>query len=74
MENKDERKEIAEGLGAATAGSYVAERRRQRSGRKRAKKPSGLAELPGAAIRSCTSHVHPSPSMAVGGGPAHGER
>ncbi len=44
MENKDERKEIAEDLGAATAGSYVAERRRQRSGRKRAKKPSGLAD------------------------------
>ncbi len=45
MENKDERKEIAEGLGAATAGSYVAERRRQRSGRKKAKKPSGLADV-----------------------------
>ncbi len=44
MEDKDERKEIAEDLGAATAGSYVAERRRQRSGRKRAKNPSGLAD------------------------------
>ena len=44
MENKDERKEIAEGLGAAATGSYVAERRRQRSGRKKAKKPSGLAD------------------------------
>ncbi len=44
MEDKDERKEIAEDLGAATAGSYVAERRRQRSARKKAKKPSGLAD------------------------------
>ncbi len=44
MEDKDERKEIAEDLGAATAGSYVAERRRQRSGRKKAKNPSGLAD------------------------------
>ncbi len=44
MEDKDERKEIAEDLGAATTGSYVAERRRQRSARKKAKKPSGLAD------------------------------
>ncbi len=44
MEDKDERKEIAEDLGAATAGSYVAQRRRQRSARKKAKKPSGLAD------------------------------
>ncbi len=44
MEDKDERKEIAEDLGAATAGSYVAQRGRQRSARKKAKKPSGLAD------------------------------
>ena len=44
MENKDERKEIAEALGAATAGSYVSERNRQRSARKKAKNPSGLAD------------------------------
>ncbi len=31
-------------------------------------------ELPGAAVQYSTSHVHPSPSMAVGRGPAHGER
>ncbi len=42
--DKDERKEIAEDLGAATPGSYVAQRRRQRSARKKAKKPSGLAD------------------------------
>ena len=42
--DKDERKDIAEDLGAATAGSYVAQRRRQRSARKKAKKPSGLAD------------------------------
>jgi hypothetical protein len=44
MEDKDERKEIAEDLGAATTGSYLSERRRQRSARKKAKKPSGLAD------------------------------
>jgi len=42
--DKDERKEIAEDLGAATAGSYVRERSRERSARKKAKKPSGLAD------------------------------
>ncbi len=42
MEGRDERKEIAEDLGAATTGRYVAALRRQRSARKRAKKPSGL--------------------------------
>ncbi len=44
MEDEDGRKEIAEDLGTATAGSYVAQRRRQRSARKKAKNPSGLAD------------------------------
>ncbi len=44
MEDKDQRKEIAEALGAATTGSYVSERRRQRSARKKAKKSYGRAD------------------------------
>ncbi len=43
-EKKDKSPEIARDLGAGSAGAYVAQRRRQREARKKAKKPSGLAE------------------------------
>jgi hypothetical protein len=43
-DQKDRRGDVAKGSGAATAGAYVGQRRRQRSARKKAKKPSGLAD------------------------------
>lgn len=43
-DQKDRSGDVAKGSGAATAGAYVGQRRRQRSARKKAKKPSGLAD------------------------------
>jgi hypothetical protein len=43
-EKKDKSPEITRDLGAGSAGAYLGQRRRQRSARKKAKKPSGLAD------------------------------